>query len=302
MNTYKQNLSHLENFLDYIQNQRRYSIHTSRAYSNDIRQFVDYLGEDKNILDLNKFDLHEYVTFISRDITSKTLSRKIATLKSLYKFLCDEELIDFNVSKSIKIPKTGKRLPNHVSIDEMKVFFQKTIDEVDINRRDIVVIDIIYSTGIRVSECVSIKIRDIDLNKKTIKVFGKGKKDRIVIFGEKTQKNIKKYLETISNCELNGFLFPARGNKNKIQKKSITTRTIYNIVKKYIKLVSNNEKLGPHSLRHSFATHLLQSGSDLMAIKDLLGHESLASTQIYTHLDTKRMKEIYNRSHPHAKK
>ena len=149
---------------------------------------------------------------------------------------------------------------------------------------------------------MSIKIRDIDLNKKTIKVFGKGKKDRIVIFGEKTQKNIKKYLETISNCELNGFLFPARGNKNKIQKKSITTRTIYNIVKKYIKLVSNNEKLGPHSLRHSFATHLLQSGSDLMAIKDLLGHESLASTQIYTHLDTKRMKEIYNRSHPHAKK
>ncbi len=184
----------------------------------------------------------------------------------------------------------------------MKVFFQKTLNEVDISSRDLLVIDILYSTGIRVSECVAILVRDININKKTIKVLGKGNKERIVVFGDKTKINIISYLNEILNDRNDFFLFPAQTTKRQLKKKPITTRTIYNIVKKYIKLVSNNEKLGPHSLRHSFATHLLQGGSDLMAIKDLLGHESLSSTQIYTHLDIKKMKEIYDKSHPHAKK
>ena len=128
MNVYKQNLLHLNNFLNYIENQRRYSVHTIRAYNTDLIQLIDYLGEDKKIINLNKYDLHEYVTSISKSISSKTLSRKIATLKSLFKFLCDEELINHNISKGIKIPKVGKRLPNHVSINEMKAFFKKTLE------------------------------------------------------------------------------------------------------------------------------------------------------------------------------
>ena len=302
MNPYRQNLSYLNDFLDYIKNQRKYSEHTTRAYKIDLMQLIDHLDEDKTIIQLNKYDLHEYVASISKSISSKSLSRKIATLKSLFKFLCNEELINYNISKSIKIPKAGKKLPNYVSIEEMKSFFQKTLDEIDINQRDLLIIDILYSTGIRVSECASILIRDININKKTIKVLGKGKKERIVVFGEKAKINIINYLDSISNYQIDDFLFSSQRGDKTSKKKSITTRTIYNIVKKYIKLVSNNEKLGPHSLRHSFATHLLQRGSDLMAIKDLLGHESLASTQIYAHLDIKRMKEIYNKSHPHAKK
>ena len=302
MNLYKNNLSYINNFLSHIKIRRRYSEHTCRAYKSDLFHFLDYLGEDKSLIKINKYDLHEYVTFISKSLSSKSLSRKVATLKSLFKFLSTEELINYNISKSIKTPKVGKRLPNHISIDEMKVFFQKTLNEVDISSRDLLVIDILYSTGIRVSECVSILVRDININKKTIKVLGKGNKERIVVFGDKTKINIISYLNEILNDRNDFFLFPAQTTKRQLKKKPITTRTIYNIVKKYIKLVSNNEKLGPHSLRHSFATHLLQGGSDLMAIKDLLGHESLSSTQIYTHLDIKKMKEIYDKSHPHAKK
>ena len=297
MSIHKNNLLNVENFFDYIKNQRRYSIHTLRAYKNDLFHFIDYLGEDKNITKINKYDLHEYITFISKSLSAKSLSRKVATIKSLYRFLSDEEIIDYNISKSIKTPKIEKKLPNYVSINDMKTFFKKTLNEIEISSRDLLIIDILYSTGIRVSECASILIKDINLDNKTIKVVGKGKKERIVVFGNDTKKNMLNYLNDILGYEQECFLFPSKSKK-----KTITTRTIYNIVKKYIKLVSNNEKLGPHSLRHSFATHLLEGGSDLMAIKDLLGHESLSSTQIYTHLDIKRMKEIYNKSHPQAKK
>ena len=301
MNPYKQNLVHVGLFIDFIQDQKRYSEHTIRAYRVDLNQLLDHLGEEIRIIELTKYDLHEYISIISKSISSKSLSRKIATIKSLFKYLVNENIARVNISKSIKIPKIDKKLPNHLTIDEMKVFFEKTLKVIDISSRDLLVIDLLYSTGIRASECVSIFIDNIDLDKRTIRVEGKGGKTRIVVFGDKTKQNILTYLNGKIIKNNANYLFPSKVKKKKLKNNYITTRTIYNIVKKYIKFVSNNEKLGPHSLRHSFATHLLQSGSDLMAIKDLLGHTSLGSTQIYTHLDTKRMKEIYNKSHPHAK-
>ena len=297
MNYYKENLIHINNFFNFIKNQKKFSSHTIRAYKTDLIQFIDCIGEEKLIVNINKYDLHEYIITISKNISSKTLSRRIASLKSFFKFLLDEKIISINVTKSIRIPKTEKKLPNYLSKTEIREFFEKTINEIKISSRDLLIIDILYSTGIRVSECCSIQNQDISLSKKTIKIMGKGNKNRLVVFGSKTKVNILNYLKECKNNK-SEFLFPSF-YKNKSG--PITSRTIYNIVKKYIKLVSNNEKLGPHSLRHSFATHLLQSGSDLMAIKDLLGHESLSSTQIYTHLDTERMKKTYKQSHPHAK-
>jgi len=301
MNPYNKNLKYMKLFIDFIENQKRYSRHTVRAYKVDLNQLVDHLGEELTIVELNKHDLHEYISTISKSISSKSLSRKIATIKSLFKYLVDENIAKINISKSLKIPKINKKLPNHLTIDEMNTFFDKTLKIVDISSRDLLIIDLLYSTGIRASECIAISVNNIDLNKNTIRITGKGGKTRLVIFGDKTKKNISSYLDSKAMRRNNGYLFPSKLKKKKLKNNFITTRTIYNIVKKYIKFVSNNEKLGPHSLRHSFATHLLQSGSDLMAIKDLLGHESLGSTQIYTHLDTKRMQEIYNKSHPHAK-
>ena len=250
------------------------------------------------IKDLNKYDLHEYISMISKSITSKSLSRKIATIKSLFKFMVSENIIENNISKSIKAPKISKKLPNHLTIDEMNLFFNKSLDMLEIPLRDLSIVDLLYSTGIRVSECASILISNINFKSNSIKILGKGSKERIVLFGDKTKNTLIRYINE-ENIQIDGYLFVS-GNK-KSKNNYITTRTIYNIVKKYIKFISSNEKLGPHSLRHSFATHLLQTGSDLMAIKDLLGHSSLSSTQIYTHLDTKRMKEIYDKSHPHAK-
>ena len=300
MNPYKKNLEHISLFLNTIKNQKRYSKHTIRAYQVDLNQLADHLGDEIKIIDLNKYDLHEYISLISKSITSKTLSRKIATIKSLFKYLVDENYIKSNVSKSIKIPKISKKLPNHLTLDEMNSFFDKTVEILDIPLRDLVVIDLLYSTGVRASECISILINDIDLGNNTIRISGKGGKERLVVFGDKTKDNLLSYInKEITNHA--GFLFPSKLKKKKAENNFITSRTIYNIVKKYVKFISNNEKLGPHSLRHSFATHLLQSGSDLMAIKDLLGHSSLGSTQIYTHLDTKRMQEIYKKAHPHAK-
>jgi len=300
MKPYKQNSEHISLFLDAIENQKRYSEHTIRAYQADLNQLADHLGDEIKIIDLNKYDLHEYISLISKSITSKTLSRKIATIKSLFKYLVDGNHIKSNISKSIKIPKISKKLPSHLTLDEMNSFFDKTIEVLDIPLRDLVVIDLLYSTGVRASECISILINDIDLGNNTIRISGKGGKERLVVFGDKTKDNLLSYIDKeITNHA--GFLFPSKLKKKKAENNFITSRTIYNIVKKYVKFISNNEKLGPHSLRHSFATHLLQSGSDLMAIKDLLGHSSLGSTQIYTHLDTKRMQEIYKKAHPHAK-
>ena len=298
MNPYSENIKLLEFFIDFLSSKKRFSSHTIRAYRTDIEQLIDHLGEDILIKDLNKYDLHEYVSTISKSITSKSLSRKIATIKSLFKFMVAENIIENNISKSIRAPKISKKLPNHLTIDEMNLFFDKSLDMVEMPLRDLSIIDLLYSTGIRVSECASILISNINFKNNSIKILGKGKKERIVLFGDKTKKNLMRYMDQ-ENIQIDGYLFIS-GNK-KSKNNYITTRTIYNIVKKYIKFISSNEKLGPHSLRHSFATHLLQTGSDLMAIKDLLGHSSLSSTQIYTHLDTQRMKEIYDKSHPHAK-
>ena len=298
MNPYSANIKLLNSFIDFLSSKKRFSNHTIRAYRTDLEQLIDYLGEDLMIKDLNKYDLHEYISTISKSITSKSLSRKIATIKSLFKFMVSENIIENNISKSIRAPKISKKLPNHLTIDEMNLFFNKSLDMIGMPLRDLSIIDLLYSTGIRVSECASILISNINFKNNSIKILGKGKKERIVLFGHKTKKNLMRYINE-ENIKIDGYLFIS-GNK-KSKNNYITTRTIYNIVKKYIKFVSSNEKLGPHSLRHSFATHLLQTGSDLMAIKDLLGHSSLSSTQIYTHLDTKRMKEIYDKSHPHAK-
>ena len=196
MNPYKKNLEHMKLFIDFIENQKRYSPNTIRAYKVDLNQLVDHLGEELAIIELNKYDLNEYISIISKSISSKSLSRKIATIKSLFKYLVDQNIVKVNISKSLKIPKINKKLPNHLTIDEMNTFFDKTLKIVDISSRDLLIIDLLYSTGIRASECIEISINNIDLNKNTIRITGKGGKTRLVIFGDKTKQNILSYLNT----------------------------------------------------------------------------------------------------------
>ena len=202
MNPYSENIKLLEFFIDFLSSKKRFSSHTIRAYRTDIEQLIDYLGEDLMIKDLNKYDLHEYISTISKSITSKSLSRKIATIKSLFKFMVSENIIENNISKSIRAPKISKKLPNHLTIDQMNLFFNKSLDMIEMPLRDLSIIDLLYSTGIRVSECASILISNINFKNNSIKILGKGKKERMVLFGDKTKENLMRYINRKDHVHL----------------------------------------------------------------------------------------------------
>jgi len=193
-------------------------------------------------------------------------------------------------------------LPNFLTVKEIKNLLDYPYGDSVKELRDRLVLELFYATGIRISELVKVKIRDIDFENKLIKIKGKGNKERFVIFGDGMMMILNEYVDKKSTKALSGreFLFPGRFNKNNLST-SISTRTIFSIVKKYIRNISNNEKLSPHSIRHSFATHLLDNGANVMSVKELLGHSSLSSTQIYTHVKIEKLKKEYNKSHPHGK-
>jgi len=294
------NKSLTEEFLLYI-SQKNYSYHTIRSYKNDIKQFCDFLySYDNKILltNIDKTAIQSYIQKLSKKhLSDKTLLRKVATIKSLYKFLTLNEYTPFNITELIPSPKTSKVLPHYLSESEV----DKLMSLPDLSTlsgiRDKSILEIFYSTGIRISELVSIKIKNINLNKKLIKIIGKGNKERIVIIGKNALLALSQYLDKSNNRNI--FLYPSINMKKNTH---ISINYIYKLVKKYLVKVSADEKLSPHSLRHSFATHLLNSGADLMSVKELLGHEDLSSTQIYTHVSVDKMKKIYKLSHPHAKK
>ena len=298
------NKDYIDKFIDYISNERKYSLHTIRAYTNDLNIFFTFLSNYNhklNIINIDRSIIHLYIQSISKKkIGGKTLQRKVSSIKSFYKFLSDRELIKYNISDLIQIPKADRKLPNFLSQKEIT----KLMSLPDLSSykgvRDKSVLEVLYSTGLRISELISIEISNISRSKRTIKVLGKGSKERYVLLGKEALISIENYL--IIRCKLypnkdNFFLYPCL-NKSKLN--HISTRAMFNIVKKYLVNISNNEKLSPHSLRHSFATHLLENGADLLAVKDMLGHEDLSSTQIYTHVNISKLKSVYNKAHPHG--
>ena len=294
---------YIKSFLDYITNERNYSYHTIRSYKNDLKNFSEFLNKydcKLNIVNIDRSAIQFYIQSISKKkITGKTLQRKVSTIKSLYKFLSDREIIDYNISELIELPKADKKLPNLLSQKEIDKLMQLPDLNTVVGLRDKSILEILYSTGLRISELISIKLDDINIDNKVIKVFGKGSKERYVLLGKEALNSLSDYLNNINTKSENSiFLYPAvNGNVDK----HISQRTMFNIIKKYLIMISNNEKLSPHSLRHSFATHLLDNGADLLAVKDLLGHEDLSSTQIYAHVNIEQMKKAFKKAHPHAK-
>ena len=289
-------------FLHHQRAIRKLAFFSLKSYNIDLLQFIKYLDcnyKSKLLLNIDKEVIRNYLIVLDKkNYSSKTIARKVASLKSLYKFLTQQNIISINPLMDIRIPKVPKRLPHLLSQKEIsKLMSIPNINTID-GIRALAILELFYSTGIRISELVKVKIIDMQTN--SIHISGKGNKDRIVIIGQRANDIIKKYLISLKN-ELaieNIFLFPSL-LKNKTNK-HIAIRTVYNIVVKYLRIISNDERLSPHSLRHSFATHLLENGADIMAVKDLLGHDSLSSTQIYTHIQKEKLKEIYNLSHPEA--
>lgn len=291
----------INNFLDDLLNQRHFSKNTIRAYKNDLFEFSDYLYDYSNCFDIKSIDLVVIQSYIQKLFKSKidenTIRRKISSIKSFFKYLSFNKIIKNNISDFIQLPKTSKKLPYLLSVKEI-TNLMKLPDLTSYNGiRDRSILEILYSTGVRISELAKIKLIDINFTKKIIKVIGKGSKERYVILGNQAFKALNNYIFIRSKLKFSSskYLYP------QIKKSSttyISDKTLFNIVKKYLKLISVNEKLSPHSIRHSFATHLLENGADLISVKDMLGHEDLISTQIYTHVGIDKLKKVYKKSHP----
>lgn len=298
-------------FLDHLGTVRLFSPNTLKAYKTDLKQFTNYLRNTNNKLGFNSLinadgnHIREYLIWLSRSkLSARSQHRKLAAIKSLYKYLVSQKIIETNITKGIKFPKLPVRIPHYLTLKEIQALLSYPIGESYKSARDRTILELFYASGLRISELAAIKLTDIQLEGCTIRIIGKGDKPRLAVFGITTQKVLKEYLTLRSQNSLHAnsvFLFP-KSRRSKVQFDfHLNVKTIYGIVKKYLKKVSNNEKLSPHSLRHSFATHLLENGADLMAVKDLLGHNSLSSTQIYTHVQISRLKATYVKAHPYAK-
>lgn len=286
---------YIEDFLKYLEVEKNYSIKTIESYNNDLTEFSDYLN--KNLINILEEDIMKYLNLLnSKKDKRSTISRKISTLKSFYKFLKKKHYIDINPTEYILYPKKEKKLPNYIEYNELESLLNSSLETKN-NIRDNLIIELLYATGIRVSELVNIKINDIDFNSNSIKVFGKGSKERIVYFGDYASNAITKYINSDiyknSNCI---WLFPSNKNTH------LTTRTIELIIDKIMNSISIKSKVSPHTLRHTFATHMLGSGCDIKVVQELLGHENLTTTEVYTHITNEELRNTYLRCHPRNKK
>ena len=287
----------LASFLAYIKDEKRYSQYTIVSYETDLTQYDEFLKRSYFQTIEENSTHHQIrswiVEMVSNKIQPKSIARKLSSLKSFYKFLQRNGVVDSNPAEKIITPKFGKRLPSSIPEAHLSNLFNKDHEDIEL-LKEILIVEILYTCGLRRSELINLQINDLDLHQGRLKVLGKGGKERFVPFGKQLHDSLVRYIEVYFNQvgEKSKFLFYNKtGNK-------LNPRAVYNIVVKTLSGVTSIEKKGPHTLRHSFATHLTEHGADLNAIKTLLGHSSLAATQIYTHNTIERLKEAYQLAHP----
>ena len=292
----------IDSFMLTLEKERNFSLHTIKAYKNDLNRFNYFLNNTlsrKKLAKINRNDIRKFLAEeYDNGYSSKTVARRLATIKSYFKYLVKTELIQENISIHINSPKVPKKLPNFVDKNLIDTLMKTPSLDTHIGIRDRAVLELFYSTGMRLSELVNMNIGDFEINKKLIRVIGKGNKERMIPYGRTAESAIKNYLK-IRNLSLK----PAFANKPLFvnsSEKRISKRTIQRRMNNYIKIVADGKRIGPHLLRHTFATHLLDNGADIRAVKDLLGHSSLSSTQIYTHVSIEKLKKDYTQAHPHG--
>jgi integrase/recombinase XerC len=288
----------IESFLKYLKFEKRFSRHTLVSYQTDLKQFKEFLSAfDSTPEAATHIDVRAWIVSLAENqINARSINRKIATLRSFYKFLLKREIITTDPSSRIKVLKTAKRLPQFVKQSELNILLDQFDFKNSLNGwRDRVMLEVLYGTGIRLSELVNLEVKDIDLNKQTIKVLGKRNKERVIPFSNGLKVVILDYMKAKEGLiTKNGFfLITNKGEK-------VYPEFVYRIIKKYLKNYTSADKTSPHVLRHTFATHLLNKGADLNAVKDLLGHSSLAATQVYTHNSMEKLKKVFDQAHPKA--
>jgi integrase/recombinase XerC len=292
----------IESFLKYLQYEKRVSPHTLVAYKNDLEQFNSFLLEtfpDVNVQTSDYGIIRTWIIqLVESGIKATSVNRKIATLKTFYKFLMRQEVITKNPTTKIRVLKTQKRLPSFIKEGDMvnlldHVVFEETLE----GKRDRLILELFYATGIRLSELIQLKENQIDPHHGTIKVLGKRNKERVIPFPKGIVSILKDY-QHIRNQEVenkkHGYVFVTDKGER------CYPMMVYRIVKKYLDAYTATEKKSPHVLRHTYATHLLNKGAEINAVKDLLGHSSLAATQVYTHNSMEKIKKAYDQAHPKA--
>lgn len=293
---------HINDFLNYLKYQKRYSIHTVISYENDLSSFNNFLRdqyEESTIINLKPIYIRSWLASLKEQgNTSKTINRKISALKSFFKYQVKKEVLQNSPMEVISSPKNSKRLPQYVDKNDLEtLFFHVEFPDTWEGLTERLILQILYNSGIRQAELINLQQNHVDFINSSIKVLGKGSKERIIPVSRQLCDSIKQYIEQKSKQ------FPLyRESYLLINKKGkkLYPKYIYDVAKKYLSLVTTIDKKSPHILRHSFATHLTNNGADINAIKELMGHSSLAATQIYTHNSIEKLKDAYNKAHPKA--
>jgi len=286
---------HIDKFLKYLEIERAASSHTLRAYRKDLEEFSKFVNikpEDVELADVRGFIAEQ----IKSGLNKTSVSRRLASIRSFFKFLYREGYKKSNPAKLVSNPKLPKLLPRFLSVDDAFALVESPAGTGFLPARDRAILELLYSSGLRVSEISSLNIDDINTKEGFLKVKGKGRKERMVPVGSKAIDAIKSYMvERIALKSKDRFLFLNRTGKG------LSDRGVRRLVVKYARMIGISGKIGPHALRHTFATHLLQGGADLRVIQELLGHSSLSTTQKYTHLDVTHLIDVYDKAHPFAK-
>ena len=292
---------YITKFSNYLKGEKNVSPHTLRSYSADLNDFLNFLKKEKIPLKVRYIDYLTIRRFLAslqrRGLSHATMARKLATLRSFFRFLCREEYLEVNPALGTRTPKIAKKLPKFLDLKEVFSLLESPDEKSILGLRDRAILELLYATGMRVSELVGLNVNDVDLLGGVAKVWGKGGKERLAPFGTEATRALHNYLMRRE------ILHPEEGERGLFLNKSgaqISARSIRRLLDKYIKKASLSQKISPHTLRHSFATHLLDAGADLRSIQELLGHASLSTTQVYTHLTTERLKRIYDKAHPRA--
>ncbi len=286
---------YIEKFINYLLFEKKYSQNTIKSYERDLNKLKKY---SNNKLINNKKDIEKYIEFLNKDLDSRSISRNISTLKSFYKFLKLNKETEKNPMETITNPKLKKALPKVLNEDEINTLLDIKLNN-SFDYRNKAMLELMYSSGLRVSELISLNVNDIDLENETVRIFGKGSKERIVPLNEYTTTALKQYItnhrkELFKHGENNYLFLNNHGTK-------MTRQGFFKMLKKIASEKGIKTDFSPHTLRHSFATHLLKYGADLRSIQELLGHSDISSTQIYTHITDEKLQKNYEEYHPHGK-
>ncbi len=288
----------IDKFIHYLRIQKKYPETTVVSYSNDLKIYSDFIEcKDISYKTINKDQIREFLRYLDEcKFSRSTVARILSALRHFYTFLEKENVVQVNVFKLIKNPKKEKKLPNFLQGNELEVIFDSIELDTPLNIRNRLIVELLYATGMRVSELTNLKLEDINFDDREIRVTGKGNKERIVLFGDYAYKYLKMYLEEgrpllLSKRQENALLLNKDGGR-------LSSRSVENIINKIVDHAALKHKISPHVLRHTFATDLLNNGADLKTVQELLGHESLSTTQIYTHITSERLRSAYLNSFP----